>query len=126
MGWEISESGFKVVLSPLLADLIRSNLGRDVDTFLQSHDFSRADIGSWVIHTGGPRVLEAMQDSLGLTDWDAQLSWENLDRVGNLSSASVLMVLEDTMKGRRPEPGTLGLLVAMGPGFCSEMILLRW
>jgi alkylresorcinol/alkylpyrone synthase len=126
MGWEISEGGFKVVLSPLLSDLIRSNLGRDVDTFLEGHDLSREDIGSWVIHTGGPRVLQAMQDSLGLTDRDAQLSWENLDRVGNLSSASVLMVLEDTMKGRRPGPGTLGLLVAMGPGFCSEMILLRW
>lgn len=126
MGWEISESGFKVVLSPLLADLIRSKLGRDVDTFLKGHDLSRAEIGSWVIHTGGPRVLQAMQDSLGLTDRDAQLSWDNLDRVGNLSSASVLMVLEDTIRDRRPEPGTLGLLVAMGPGFCSEMILLRW
>jgi alkylresorcinol/alkylpyrone synthase len=126
MGWDISENGFKIVLSPQLMDLIRRNLGRDVDAFLDSHGLSRADIGNWVVHTGGPRVLEAMQDALGLTARDAQLSWDSLNRIGNLSSASVLMVLEDTLKNHRPKPGTLGVLLAMGPGFCSEMILLRW
>ena len=126
MGWDISESGFKIVLSPELMDLIRANLGRDIDAFLASHGLSRADIGNWVIHNGGPRVLEAMQDALGLDERDAALSWSSLNRIGNLSSASVLMVLEDTLKTRRPKPGTLGVLLAMGPGFSSEMILLKW
>jgi alkylresorcinol/alkylpyrone synthase len=126
MGWDISEQGFKIVLSPQLMDLIRRNLGRDVDAFLTSHGLSRADVGSWVLHNGGPRVLEAMQDSLGLEQGEARVSWRSLNRIGNLSSASVLMVLEDTLKDHRPEPGTLGLLLAMGPGFSSEMILLRW
>jgi alkylresorcinol/alkylpyrone synthase len=107
-------------------DLIRRNLGRDVDAFLKSHGLTRGDIGNWVIHTGGPRVLEAMQDALGLKQSDAQLSWDSLSRIGNLSSASVLMVLEDSVKNHRPAPRTLGVLLAMGPGFCSEMLLLRW
>jgi len=55
-----------------------------------------------------------------------QASWDCLKRVGNLSSASVLVVLEDVMRHRRPEPGTLGVLAAMGPGFCSELVLLEW
>jgi alkylresorcinol/alkylpyrone synthase len=126
MGWDISEEGFKIVLSPQLMDLIRRNLGRDVDTFLKRHGLTRGDVGNWVIHTGGPRVLEAMQDALGLKQSDAQLSWDSLSRIGNLSSASVLMVLEDSVKNHRPAPGTLGVLLAMGPGFCSEMLLLRW
>jgi alkylresorcinol/alkylpyrone synthase len=67
-----------------------------------------------------------MQDALGLKQSDAQLSWDSLSRIGNLSSASVLMVLEDSVKNHRPAPGTLGVLLAMGPGFCSEMLLLRW
>ncbi|ARN81120.1 type III polyketide synthase [Methylocystis bryophila] len=126
MGWDISENGFKIVLSPQLMDLIRANLGRDVDAFLAGRGLSRADIGNWVIHNGGPRVLEAMQEALGLDEGDAALSWSSLNRIGNLSSASVLMVLEDTVKDHRPEPGTLGVLLAMGPGFSSEMILLKW
>ena len=67
-----------------------------------------------------------MQDALSLKESDVRLSWDSLSRIGNLSSASVLMVLEDGVKNHRPSPGTLGLLLAMGPGFCSEMILLRW
>jgi alkylresorcinol/alkylpyrone synthase len=126
MGWDISEGGFKIVLSPQLTDLIRRNLGRDVDAFLKTHGLTRGDIGNWVIHTGGPRVLEAMQEALGLKQSDVQLSWDSLSRMGNLSSASVLMVLEDSARDHRPARGTLGVLSAMGPGFCSEMILLRW
>lgn len=126
MGWDISENGFKIVLSPQLIELIRANLGNDVDAFLANHGVSRADIGNWVIHNGGPRVLEAMQDALGLDERDTRLSWASLNLVGNLSSASVLMVLENTVKSHRPKAGTLGVLLAMGPGFCSEMILLKW
>jgi alkylresorcinol/alkylpyrone synthase len=71
-------------------------------------------------------VLDASADALGLHNGQLDASWDCLRKVGNLSSASVLVVLEDVMKNRRPEPGTLGLLAAMGPGFCSELLLLRW
>jgi len=126
MGWDISEKGFRIVLSPRVPDVIRENLGRDVDAFLAEHDLRRSDIHSWIMHTGGPKVLEATEAALGLAEGALAASWDCLRRVGNLSSASVLVVLEDFMTNRRPAPGSWSVLGAMGPGFCSQLILLRW
>ncbi len=126
MGWDITEKGFRIVLSPRVPDVIRENLGRDVDALLDEHDLQRSDIGAWIMHTGGPKILQATQEALGLPDGALQASWDCLRKVGNLSSASVLVVLEEFMTRRRPAPGTWSVLGAMGPGFCSELILLRW
>ena len=126
MGWDISDKGFQIVLSRDVPNVVLQNLGRDLNQFLAEQNVGRDEIQSWVIHTGGPKVLEATEASLGLSNGALAASWECLRRTGNLSSASVLLVLEEVMKNRRPEPGTLGLLAAMGPGFCSELILLRW
>jgi alkylresorcinol/alkylpyrone synthase len=126
MGWNISEKGFRIILSTEVPTLIRKNLGRDVDAFLADNGHKRSDLKSFVLHTGGPKVLDASADALGLHNGQLDASWDCLRKVGNLSSASVLCVLEDVMKNRRPEPGTLGLLAAMGPGFCSELLLLEW
>ena len=126
MGWNISEKGFRIILSTEVPTLIRENLGRDVDAFLADNGHSRGDLKSFVMHTGGPKVLQASAAALGLHNGELDASWASLRKVGNLSSASVLVVLEDVMKNRRPEPGTLGLLAAMGPGFCSELVLLEW
>jgi alkylresorcinol/alkylpyrone synthase len=126
MGWDISEKGFRIVLSREIPNLVRNNLARDVDEFLATRGLTRADIGSWALHTGGPKILEATAEALGLNNGQLDVSWECLRRTGNLSSASVLVVLDEVMKNRRPEPGTLGILAAMGPGFCSEFVLLEW
>lgn len=126
MGWDISEKGFHIVLSAEVPDTVVRHLGEDVDAFLAEQDLCRSDIKSWVMHTGGPKVLEATATSLGITAKDLEASWECLRKVGNLSSTSVLLVLEDFFKHRRPDPGTLSILAAMGPGFCSELVLLRW
>jgi alkylresorcinol/alkylpyrone synthase len=126
MGWNISEKGFRIILSTEVPTLIRQNLGKDVDAFLADNGHKRSDLKSFVLHTGGPKVLEASADALGLHNGQLDASWDCLRKVGNLSSASVLCVLEDVMKNRRPEPGSLGLLAAMGPGFCSELLLLQW
>jgi alkylresorcinol/alkylpyrone synthase len=126
MGWAISEHGFRIVLSPEVPNVIRDNLGRDVDEFLGSHGLSRADIGCWILHTGGPKILQATQEALGIPESAIAASWEMLRKTGNLSSASVLLVLEETMLHRRPPEGTWSILAAMGPGFCSELVLLRW
>jgi len=126
MGWDISEKGFRIVLSRENPDLVRKKLAHDLDDFLAERGLTRADISSWVLHTGGPKILEATADALGLKNGELEVSWQCLRRTGNLSSASVLVVLEEVMKNRRPEPGTLGLLAAMGPGFCSEFVLLKW
>src|SRR4029078_5277464 len=97
MGWDISEKGFRIVLSREVPDVVREHLGPDVDALLATHGFQRSDVGSWVMHTGGPKVLEASEDSLRLKNGEIQASWECLRRVGNLSSASVLCVLEDVI-----------------------------
>jgi alkylresorcinol/alkylpyrone synthase len=126
MGWDISERGFRVVLSAEVPKVVRENLGRDVDAFLATQGLLRGDIGTWIMHTGGPKVLDASAESLGLEREALEVSWEALRKVGNLSSASVLVVLDEVMKHRRPAPGTKSVLAAMGPGFCAEMLLLEW
>ncbi len=126
MGWDVSEKGFRIVLSREIPTLVRENLAHDLDDFLAERALTRADIGSWALHTGGPKILEATADALGLNNGELDVSWDCLRRTGNLSSASVLVVLEEVMTNRRPPPGTLGLLAAMGPGFCSEFVLLQW
>lgn len=126
MGWDISEKGFQIVLSPTLPQLIVDHLGHDVDAFLADHQLTRKDIGRWILHTGGPKILEATGTALGLTREQMSASWDSLRKVGNLSSASVLLVLEEVFKRRRPEAGAYSLLAAMGPAFCSELVLLRW
>ena len=126
MGWDISEAGFKIVLSPQLPDLIKGRLAGDMEAFLGKHQLRRSDIGNWVIHTGGPKVLDSIQSTLELKDSDLDRSWNCLKQFGNLSSASVLLVLEEVLMNDRPPEGTYGVLMAMGPGFCLEMILLKW
>jgi alkylresorcinol/alkylpyrone synthase len=126
MGWDISESGFQIVLSAEVPDVVRKYLRRDADEFLAEHGLTRADIGSFVCHPGGPKVLEAMAEALETPPGALDLTWRGLREVGNLSSTSVLLVLEETLGEHRPAPGTWGLMSAMGPGFCSELVLLAW
>ena len=126
MGWDISEKGFHIVLSPEVPDTVIKHLGKDVDAFLAENGHKRSDIKTWVMHTGGPKVLEATATALNLSEKDLAASWECLRKVGNITSTSVLLVLEDVYMNRRPEPGSLSILAAMGPGFCSELVLLRW
>jgi alkylresorcinol/alkylpyrone synthase len=126
MGWDISESGFKIVLSADVPTVAREKLRPDVDAFLAEHGLTRADISSWVCHPGGPKVLEAMQESLELPPGALDVTWRSLREVGNLSSTSVLLVLAETLENHRPAPGSYGMVIAMGPGFCSELVLLRW
>lgn len=126
MGWDIGGSGFRIVLAASVADVVEAHLADDVRGFLEGFELKVADIDRWVAHPGGPRVLEAMQRSLDLPEGALDVTWRSLSAVGNLSSASVLHVLAETMKGPRPEPGTAGVLMALGPGFCAELVLLRW
>lgn len=126
MGWDVSERGFQIVLSAEVPAMVENHLRADVDSFLGAHGLTRADIGSWVAHTGGPRVLTAMEEALEIPSSALALTWQSLREVGNLSSTSVLLVLEETLSQARPRPGTPGLLLAMGPGFCSELVLLEW
>jgi alkylresorcinol/alkylpyrone synthase len=126
MGWDVGSDGFRVVLSADVPTIVEQNLRNDVEVFLHAHDLRRTDIQSWVCHPGGPKVIEALQRCLELEEHDLRFTWESLRSIGNLSSASILFVLHETIRSGRPGSGTLGLMTAMGPGFCAEMVLCEW
>jgi alkylresorcinol/alkylpyrone synthase len=126
MGWDIVDSGFKVVLSSKVPEIVREHIRRDVDSFLAIHGLQRSQISHWIAHTGGPKVLQAFEASLELPGGALERSWRSLSETGNLSSASVLFVLGDLLEAKAARPGELGLLLAMGPGFCAELVLLQW
>lgn len=126
MGWDVGDRGFRIVLQATVPDMVDRFLGDDVAAFLAEQGVARDRITSWVCHPGGPKVLTAFERALGLTEHDLALTWRSLRDVGNLSSSSVLFVLRDTIEERRPAPGELGLMIAMGPGFCAELALLEW
>jgi alkylresorcinol/alkylpyrone synthase len=125
MGWDVGATGLKIVLDSRVPELVDTYVGGDVAAFLADHGLSQDDIEWYVAHPGGPKVLEALQSTLGLERDDLGVTWESLASIGNLSSASVLHVLADTLVRRPPRPGSYGLMLAMGPGFCSELVLLR-
>lgn len=126
MGWDIGASGFRIVLAASVADVVEEHLGEDVRGFLEDYDLKTLDIARWVAHPGGPKVLHAMRRALDVPEEAFAVTWRSLAAVGNLSSASVLHVLAETLSSPRPEAGEHGLLMAMGPGFCAELVLLRW
>ncbi|RYV50212.1 type III polyketide synthase [Pengzhenrongella frigida] len=126
LGWDIGGSGFKIVLAASLADVVEQHLGNDVADLLAAHQLKIGDVPTWVAHTGGPRILEAAARSLDLPAGAFDLSWRSLERVGNLSSSGVLHVLADTLARGGQQPGEPGVLFALGPGICAELVLLSW
>ncbi|WP_327247796.1 type III polyketide synthase [Streptomyces sp. NBC_01320] len=126
LGWDIGDAGFRIVLGADLPDLVRETLGDEVRSFLSDHDLKTRDVTAWVCHPGGPQVLEAVRETLDLPARALEATWRSLAEVGNLSSASVLHILRDILAPHPPPPGSPGLLLAMGPGFCTEQVLLRW
>jgi alkylresorcinol/alkylpyrone synthase len=124
MGWDVGSRGLQLVLSPDVPEVVRRYLPDDVTGFLGDHSLTLEDISTWVSHPGGPKVIEAIVESLGLADDALELTWRSLAEVGNLSSSSVLHVLRDTI-ARQPAAGP-GVMMAMGPGFCSELVLMQW
>jgi alkylresorcinol/alkylpyrone synthase len=126
MGWDMTNNGFRVLLSADIASLAQSEVRPSLEAFLGRHDLTIEGIGHWLVHPGGPRVIEALQEGLDLPDEALALSWECLEEVGNISSASVLLILDKTLKGQQPQPGEYGVLMAMGPAFSAELVLLQW
>lgn len=126
MGWDICDTGFKIVLSPDVPKIVLEKFPGDVKGFLTDHNLTQDDISSYIFHSGGPKVLEAMETSLNLPADALAPSWKSLREVGNLSAASVLAVLEDFLTVHPGAPGTYSILAAMGPAFCSELVLLQW
>ncbi|KAK3058532.1 hypothetical protein LTR09_000096 [Extremus antarcticus] len=129
MDWNVTSNGFGIVLSPDVPKIVESNIATNVQEFLAANQLTQADIAFYVCHPGGPKVLQAFESALDLAPHALDVTRRHLAEYGNLSSASVLMVLEDTMAllaQHRPPAGSSRLMMAVGPGFCAELVLLRW
>ena len=127
IGWNVGGTGFEIVLTAGVAEVIQNSFPTEVNEFLGRNELTIADVDTWLAHPGGPRVLEAFETSLGLERSDLQSSWDCLARVGNLSSAAVLHVLADAMNADpAPAPGSHALAFALGPGVSAEFVLLEW
>ena len=126
MGWDIVDTGFKVVLSAKVPDVVHEHVRGDVDAFLAAHGLERTRIRHWIAHTGGPKVLKAFEETLELPADALARSWKSLRETGNLSSAAVLFVLGELLDSGEARKGDHGLLMSMGPGFFSELVLLQW
>lgn len=125
MGWSIEDTGFRIVLSPGVPEIALHEIPKACDQFLLSHGLCRRDITHWIAHPGGPKVITALIEGLGLSAHAFRHTKNSLCELGNMSSVSVLNVLQRTLQ-EKPKPGERGLLFAMGPGFCAEMVLLEW
>ena len=126
MGWEVSTSGLKIVLSPGVPHYTREMLPGPLKDFLAQHNLKLGEICHWVSHPGGPKVIDALEEGLALPAGALNRTRQSLAAIGNLSSTSVLIILEEWLRDRIAEPGDWGMILSMGPGFCAEAALLRW
>jgi alkylresorcinol/alkylpyrone synthase len=126
LGWRLGSDGFRIVLTAELVDVVERRLSGSVSSFLAGQGLIVEEISAWVCHPGGPKVIDAIQNGLKLPDSAVELSRRSLAEVGNLSSASVLHVLEKTIGADPPPPGSAGLMIGLGPGVSIELVLLRW
>jgi alkylresorcinol/alkylpyrone synthase len=125
MGWEIVASGFQLVLSPDLPSLVQHQVRPLVERFLARHDLAIADVRHWLLHPGGPKVLDAVTDALELTTDSVNLTRKVLAEKGNISSVSILAVLEKWLSVRACQVPGVGLMIAFGPGFSCAMVLFE-
>ena len=126
LGWRLGADGFRIVLTADLADVVERRLNGSVTAFLGEHGLTVDDIRSWICHPGGPKVLDAAQRALKLPDNALAASRRSLSEAGNMSSVSVLHILELTAAEDPPPPGSFGLMIGLGPGVSAELLLLRW
>ncbi len=126
MGMDVVDTGTRNILRPEVADFVKVGLQKAIAPLLADHNLSIDKIARWIVHPGGPKIIQAIKEEFGLDEQALHLSREVLAEVGNLSSPTVLCILDKTLSGEQPPPGSYGLMVAMGPGFSQEVILLQW
>ncbi len=126
MGMDVVDTGTRNILRPEVADHVRVGLRQVIDPLLAKHNLAVEKISRWLVHPGGPKIIKAVEDEFALDEQALQLSREALAKIGNISSPTVLYILDRTLAGEQPPPGSYGLAIAMGPGFSQEVILLQW
>ncbi len=126
MGFALRNPGLKIVLDKGLTPFVRRELVGAVEAFLKPRGLGRGDVTRWILHPGGRRIIEVMRERLGLTEEDLAPTEAVLSEHGNMSSVTVLYVLDEVLRRHRPRAGERGVLGAFGPGFCAEFALLEF
>src|SRR5216684_6666813 len=126
MGFDLRDSGFHILLAKDVPEMIGAKIRDLIDDFLERHGKTQQDIKGWILHPGGARLLGNIEIALGLTKCQTQPSWDVLGNVGNLSSATILFILQEWLEKRPLNPGEYALAAAFGPGFSAEFLLLQW
>jgi len=126
MGFDLRDSGFHIVLSKDVPQMIKEKIRTLVDDFLLRSGLSRQSLSAFLLHPGGQKLLSYVEQELGLDRSDTQVSWDVLGEYGNLSSATILFILDAWLKTRQMNSGDFGLAAAFGPGFSAEFLLLKW
>lgn len=126
MSFELSDTGFLMYLSSYVPDVLAAHAQGFVDDLLAAHNLTRGDVKHWGIHPGSTKIVDYIQSELGLRDDQVDVSHEVLAAYSNMSSATILFVLERICRTKAPQPGDYGVLIAFGPGLTVEAALLQW
>jgi alkylresorcinol/alkylpyrone synthase len=126
MGFDLRDSGFHILLAKDVPEMIGARIKGLVDCFLTRQGKTQKDIKGWILHPGGARLLGNIEQNLGLCKCDTQPSWDILRDVGNLSSATILFILQEWLEKRPLKIGEYAMAAAFGPGFSAEFLLLQW
>jgi alkylresorcinol/alkylpyrone synthase len=124
MGWHVVARGLQVVFDRRIPRIVTAHAAEELDAFLGSNNLSRRDVTEYLYHPGGPKVLAAYAAAYGVEAARFHWSYGVLAQYGNMSSVTILYVIERYMRAHRPGRGGYAVLSALGPGFSSEMLLL--
>ena len=126
VGFEQREGKLRIILAAEIRELAAPMIERAIEPLLERHGLTDRDIRFWVAHPGGRKVIDNVQEQLGLTDEQLRFSKNVYRNYGNMSSATVMFVLDEVVRTGDPQPGDWGVMVALGPGMAAEAALLRW
>lgn len=126
MGWDFTSDGMRLVLARDIPEVVRDQIAPVVSAFVERHGTTVPGIDHHVLHPGGPKVMATYRSSFGIGEPALEIARSCMREYGNLSSAAVLFMLSDLIASGRPKPGDSGLVLALGPGFGAEMLVLAW
>jgi alkylresorcinol/alkylpyrone synthase len=126
MGFDLRDHGFHMVLTKSVPEILRGQIRPLVEQFLDRHGLQPPQLAAFVLHPGGKKILDYLEEELRIGRQKTQPSWNVLREYGNLSSATILFVLHEWLTERRPDSGAYGLMAGFGPGLSAELLLLQW
>jgi len=126
VGFEQRDGKLRIILAALIRDLAAPMIAQSLDPLLERNGLARSDIRFWVAHPGGRKVIDNVQREMGLTDEQLRHSKKVMRNYGNMSSPTVMFVLDEVAREGDPQPGDWGVMIALGPGMAAETALLRW